>query len=200
MTSTLKIILLGVNCRIVESINNLKLKHETNLFDWFASDDFNDVIDIINHVYLNCDIDIKIDNDKTGQLSGYDIYLNNTKIHTCHYTPLEIIPILKRRAKRFLYDLNNTSPILFIRDEPHENISIEYIEKFNNLIKKINPSLDYKLLLLTPNGTYSELIAPRVVHKIFNDNDLLNYINEARENHELLYSTHKSHDKDDNDS
>lgn len=58
-------------------------------------------------------------------------------------------------------------------------IKYEEIEYFFTLIKKINPSLIFKMLLISENDKYNEIKYDLLYHRIYNISKYKEYINEC---------------------
>ena len=143
------IIPLGTCCRLINTLVSLDLKQDSHLFDWMRSYDFKDILKIIS----------KVINNENIEINEYKIYkgnlcLDDTNIFTSHYNKEKFIECIKKA--------NKNNPILFIREELHDEITKDDIITFKNLINKINTNCVFKFLL----------VSPEVVHNIIID-DLL---------------------------
>jgi hypothetical protein len=135
------IILLGRCCRVSFDIGKINLRKKTSLFEWVWSNTLNEINIIIQKLINNEPIII-------NRINGND-NMEGTNIITSHYLLINYNEIVIRRSKRFINDIITNKEILFIRDDVLSTIQLEEIEKFFLLIKKINPELSFKMLLLS---------------------------------------------------
>jgi hypothetical protein len=166
-----KIILLGRCCRVTFDMINIGLKGKTSLFEWVWSNTLTEINTILEKLINHIDIEILRD--------GYNDRLVDTNIITEHYINKDYKAIVDRRAARFLNDLRTDSEILFIRDDVLGTIQYDEIDKFSNLIKQINPNLEFKLLLLSDQQHYIALDYPNLYHRIYNPSMYKTYIDEC---------------------
>ena len=174
----IKVIPLGKCCRISYNLEKLKLKEETSVFEWMLSDNFTDILDIIEHMMDNQYINIYHKNDND--------YLNDTDIHTRHYVRMEnniikskLPEIFTRRANRFFHSVIDSDQIIFVREDASDNVTLKDIERFDILIKRINSQCDYKLLLLTETNNFNEIIHPHLNHRKYDEILYHDYIYEC---------------------
>lgn len=93
-----------------------------------------------------------------------NVSIGGTDIYASHWLQNnEIREVFDRRAARFLSDLKETEPVLFIRDNRTAEIMVDDIEKFKGLIDSVNKDCNYCILLLTPPGV-TKIRVPKVVH------------------------------------
>lgn len=140
------IIPLGFNCGITFSLQTLKIKKETSLFEWFRSDSLSTITKIINEIQKSIDNSIIIQKDNF--IGYFDI---SSDIYSVHYSLFEFKEIFVRRAQRFLEKIKSSKSIVFVRVEDLEFVkscSIGDLENFKESILKINPSLDFQYLLI----------------------------------------------------
>lgn len=162
-----KIIILGRCCRITHDTIDIHLKSETSLFEWVWSNTLTEINFIIQQLIDNNPIIInRIDNND---------YMDGTSIRTSHYVDKDYAKIVKRRAQRFMNDIANNQFVLFVRDDALTTITVNEIDRFCELIRVINPSLSFKILLLSNN----EINHPNVCHKLYNKPLYKTYINEC---------------------
>lgn len=165
------IITLGMCCRVSETLIRLNKKESNNLFEWMRSVDFNDILCIIEKILNNKPI--LLTNRK--ELPN-NIFLDDTKIHTSHYTKEHLEGALQRRIIRFLEAIRGEEPILFIREDfINDETGINQIEKFYNLITTANPSCRFKLLLLSENKT-EFLQHPILIHEKYTQDAIDNVL------------------------
>ena len=140
------IIPLGFNCGVTFSLQNLKIKKETSLFEWFRSDSLSSITKIIESIQNGIDSSIIIQKDN---FVGY--FDSNSDIYSAHYSLSDFKEIFIRRAQRFLDKIKSSKSIVFVRIEDLEFIkpcSAEDLENFKKSILRINPSLDFQYLLI----------------------------------------------------
>lgn len=162
-----KIIILGRCCRITHDTIDIQLKTETSLFEWVWSDTLTEINSIIQRLIDNKPITI-------NRIDGND-YMDGTSIRTSHYVNKDYAEIVKRRAGRFMGDIMNGPDVLFVRHDALTTITADEVEQFFKLIQTINPSLTFKMLLLSN----TEIIHPNVCHKLYNKPLYKTYINEC---------------------
>lgn len=166
-------VLLGMCCRITQNLIKLNLKNETGLFEWMKSINFNDILSILSKLVNNEDIQITTRNHLKN-----NYFLDNTDIHTTHYTQNNFEICFKRRAKRFFNQINNNNnKIIFIREDSYSYTTTEdNIKEFIKYIKLINPSCQFKILLLSPRNNFIQITHNLVYHKIYDESKYLHYI------------------------
>lgn len=166
-----KIILIGRCCRVSFDTIDINLKTETSLFEWVWSNTLNEINIIIKKLINNEPILI-------NRIDGNDV-MADTNIITSHYLNKNYEEIVIRRSKRFMNDIINNKDILFIRDDVLGTIQYEEIHNFYSLIKTINPSLFFKMLLLSDSNNFNEIIYPNLYHKIYDKSLYKTYINDC---------------------
>ncbi len=166
-----KIILMGRCCRISFDMIEIQLKSETSLFEWVWTDTLSDINFIIEKL-------IKDEPIKINRIDGNN-YMEGTNIKTSHYINRNYEEIVLRRSQRLMNDIKNEEEILFIRDDKLSTIRFEEIEDFFKLIRSINPSLSFKMLLLSDKEHFNEFIYPNLYHKIYDKSLYKTYINEC---------------------
>ena len=162
-----KIIILGRCCRITHDTIDIQLKTETSLFEWVWSDTLTEINYIIQRLIDNNPIII-------NRIDGND-YMDGTSIRTSHYVNKDYAEIVERRGRRFMNDITVGQDVLFVRHDALTTITTDEVEQFCRLILTINPSLTFKLLLLSN----TEIIHPNVCHKLYNKPLYKTYINEC---------------------
>jgi len=163
---------LGSTCSIAENLRQTGLRNQALPFDWIKvnnfknvnlmiKDNFNQLWDFNNfnfiktsykHFYLQDNLD-KID-------INMDIY-QNIKYNSVFYHdfPSNTNNVFKnfsdkylRRVKRFFYILENNDLIIFIREQINpKQICIDDLLEFYQIIHKINPKLEFKLIIILNN-------------------------------------------------
>lgn len=124
-------------------MQDVKLKHETTLFEWVQGHRLQYLTDIVHS--MKNGIDTRIITGKDN-----DIHVLHNDVFTFHYTMEEYKSIFERRAKRFLDIVKTSSELLFVRINPNSNYTTteEEITNFCNEIHSINPSLHIKFLII----------------------------------------------------
>lgn len=163
-----KIIPLGTCCRLIFDLVDLNIKQESHIFDWTVTNTLTEV---------NC-ILLKIIENKLikAHIKGSDHYIENTNIRTSHYLKQDYDTILLRRTQRFKNFCNLNTKVVFIRDNISNTATQHEIDEFHNNINKLNPNLDYKLLLLSSEAFYNSNVLRNVEHYIYNKQQILSYI------------------------
>jgi hypothetical protein len=137
----MKIIVLGMCCRVSNTLKALDLKAESSLFEWMRSEKFSDILKITARVIRGEPVPITT-------RSGYgDDFLDDTDIRTIHYKG-SLETVFARRSERFLEDIKSDEPILFIRED-NSNISESQIHLFIDYIKSVNEKCNFKFLLFS---------------------------------------------------
>jgi len=176
-----KIILIGRCCRVSFDMVELNLKGETSLFEWTWTDKLTEINFIIQKMINNKPIVIQ-------RVNGND-YMEGTNIKTSHYLTKNYTEIVSRRANRFMSDIRNNKEILFIRDDITNSITYEEIQQFYSLINTINPLLSFKMLLLSSENNFKQIIYPNLHHKIYNKSLYKTYVSECYEIGDNNYNT-----------
>lgn len=170
-----KLIRLGACCLIMHNMIKYNLKKETQIFDWYAANDFKYVNIILNKIANEEPIEILLvgsrDTDMHYKLIDSDIITS----HYNHNTIDEFFEIVNRRAKRLLNDVKNNNEILFIRHDHYNHITYEDVEEFFKIIRKMNSNFKFKLLLLSDKIIEHE----NVINKIYDEEQNYNYIKEC---------------------
>lgn len=140
----MKIVVLGMCCRVSNTLKALNIKAESSLFEWMRSENFDDIIKITDKVFRGEPIPI------TKRPGFNDDFLDDTTIRTIHYLG-NLETIFDRRSQRLLDDIKkNETPILFIREEQSTITEIQ-VSKFLECILSINKDCDFKFLLFSEN-------------------------------------------------
>lgn len=141
----MKIIALGMCCRVSWMLQSLNLKGEDSMFEWMRSVDFEDILKIIRKVSNNESIEIK----ERSSLPG-NVFLDDTEIFTSHYNKIDLPEIFKRRSQRFIDYIKSSDKIIFIREDYYDYpTNKNQIIELKDIIEKINPNCNYKILLLS---------------------------------------------------
>jgi len=141
MSNYFVVVPVGYHCATTYVTQNLKIKKETGLFEWLISQKLDYVSDLI--IKINKSI-----NSVNITQRIFDITINET-ITTSHYKANDYKEIFNRRAKRFLNLIRNNNNLIFLRINPLGQKTTENeINRFLNVIKSINPSVNPKFLLV----------------------------------------------------
>jgi len=176
-----KLIRLGACCLLVHNMIKYNLKKETQVFDWYAANDFNYINYILNRIANEEFILIDFISGTRTHVGELHYKLQDTDIISNHYNDLEPFPffdMVNRRAKRFLNDVKNNEEILFIRHDRYNHITHEEVEEFFKIIRKMNSNLKFKLLLLSDKIIDHE----NVINKVYDEDQNFNYIQECYPN------------------
>lgn len=165
-----KVILLGRCCRVTLDIIKCGYKQESSLFDWCWTNTLGEINIILKKILLKEDINVI-------RIDGND-FIEGTTIKSAHYTNINYKEILLRRIERFINTVTSTADVLFVRDDVLQNIRKEELIEFTSLLAQFNPTLSYKLLLVSSKDSYNELLHPSVYHRIYDFNKYGEYIKE----------------------
>ncbi len=186
----MKLIVLGSDCSITFQCIDLNIKEESSLFEWHAVPTFKDINSILNELVKKGSIDIQQKESLPGNLC-----MGTTNIYTSHYSIDLYAGILKRRWERFVSHIN-TTPVLFIYEDFGGLTTKDDIQEFKKILSRINPSADYKLLLLSNEEHYSQIQEEKLFHKKINKNYLSSYIEEACSPRQINKVCSDKNDKD----
>ena len=159
------IIPLGETCNISFLLQNACIKHYTTLFEWFVTHNLNDITSVLENIIQNRLVCIQ---DHDGQL-----YIQNKRIYTGHYSAENFRDIYDRRKIRMVAEIIEKRRILFIRFETSRNViySKDNIDDFLRVISLLNTNTsEMKLLLIRPDSPHPQ--HPFLVNK-FMDYDLI---------------------------
>lgn len=136
------IIPLGFHCNVSFLNQELHIKKETGLFEWFESKKLQYITDVINTLTINPESNIICGENK-------NIYLLNENLYSYHYDINEYKIMFQRRYNRFIDNINKEENIYFVRINPYGcNTSKNEIELFIESIKRINPNIKSNFLLI----------------------------------------------------
>lgn len=151
----MKIVVLGMCCRVSNTIKDLGRKAETSLFEWMRSEKFSDILKIVERVVKRDPVEI------TKRPHFNDDFLHDTDIRTIHYLG-RLDEVFIRRSDRFLSNITSNEPILFIReDSPDHLTTCDQINEFIQLLKTVNINLNFKFLLFSE---FSQIKLEHVSH------------------------------------
>ncbi len=186
---------LGSICSVAFNLQNLKLRDFALPFDWVKIEKLDYISDVLENnfkdflnvrqisesqkfpIFYDNYNDITPNSNNTSQLSK--IMINQYKIkfyhdfceHSNQQSNKEIKEKYNRRIER-LYDLlNGKYEIYFIRDEiKYKNIDNQEINRFINVLLKINSNLNYKIIIILHNPKNKQLQFSEINNvKIIND-------------------------------
>jgi hypothetical protein len=161
---------LGAHCNITFALQNLKLKKETSLFEWFQSDSLATITKVVKAIHQRIDPGLVKGINKNIHLLTPD-----SDLFSHHYSVLEYRPIFQRRAKRFLDTVKQSKRLLCIRLNPDDRTtSLKEIRDFLSIIKEINPTVSCTFLLISivPIAeTFIPMELDGLVHKYFLERD-----------------------------
>lgn len=164
---------LGSICSVSYNLQLLKLRKYALPFDWLKIDKLDYISDIIENKFqdfLNVEeisqstkFPIFLDEYKTEykiienkEISKIMINKYNMKFYhdfSQNYNIEEIKEKYNRRIERFydLLNINQQNTIYFIRDEIKYNIDYKQIQRFQEILHKINNNLNYKIIVIIHN-------------------------------------------------
>jgi hypothetical protein len=152
----MKIVTLGMCCRVSNTLKALNLKAESSLFEWMRSEKFSDVLYIIGKVVRGEHVPIT-------KRSGFaDDFLDDTDIRTIHYLG-SFETVFKRRSERFADMIRSDEPLLFIREEK-SHISEAQINSFIEYIQSVNDNCKFKFLLFSETDDFIPIELPNLFH------------------------------------
>jgi hypothetical protein len=166
------LIIMGRCCRISFDIKKLGYSYPTSMFEWTWTDTFAEVNYVIEKV-INKE-PLTIFRNYYGQDN-----IEGTHIVTSHYLNRNYKEILDRRANRFIEDVKSNKKIVFIRDDVKDTITIEEIIKFKELINRINPECNYRILLISEQSSSKIIIDEKVIQEKYNVSNYKDYINKC---------------------
>ena len=161
------IISLGATCSVAWQLKEHKLRDFSLPFDWVRINNLSHVNtlletnfeDFFNSFELVSKSDkflVNGDNISYIYKNKFCKFYHDFKEEINENTFNEFKIKYSRRINR-LYDIiNNNNELLFIREEVGI-INKNKIDEFNNIIKKLNPNLKWKLVIITSNQKYEEL-------------------------------------------
>jgi hypothetical protein len=139
----MKIVVLGMCCRVSNTIKDLGRKAETSLFEWMRSEKFSDILTIIERIIKREPVEI------TKRPHFNDDFLHDTDIRTIHYLG-RLDEVFIRRSDRFLSNITSSDPILFIREDGPDHLTTHsQINDFIQLLKTVNVNINFKFLLFS---------------------------------------------------
>lgn len=160
---------LGNSCSIAYNLRLLDLRNLAFPFDWVRVTNFNNITTLLENEFedfLNLDtFEFKEISDKfevNGNNKSY-IYSNNycTFYHDFddYIENINIDTFLEkynRRIKRFLDCIKSKNHLTFIREE-YGKVKLCKINKFIKAIQEINPTLNFKLVIITNNKNLEDI-------------------------------------------
>ena len=152
----MKIITLGMCCRVSNTLTALNLKAQSSLFEWMRSEKFSDILHIVEKVVRGEHVPI------TKRPGFADDFLDDTDIRTIHYLG-SLETVFKRRSERFLDEIRGDEPILFIRED-NLNITESQINSFIEYIQSVNDKCNFKFLIFSENVEFIPIELPNLFH------------------------------------
>jgi len=168
----MKFISLGSSCSIAENLRQLNLRDQALPFDWIKVNNFKNINlmiqDNFNKLWNSNYFNLVKTSSKFFYLQGnlkkvyidMDIY-QNTKYNATFYHDFpsnsnnlyeNFIEKYQKRVSRFLNILQESNSIIFIREQINpKQICIDDLLEFYQLIHKINPNLEFKLVIILNN-------------------------------------------------
>lgn len=168
---------LGYNCAIVNLNIQIKIKAETTLFEWFQVEHLQNITDVLEYLYQYPNENV-IHRGKSYK-TGYYVYINNENIKSLHYNYKKFETIFRRRYKRFLEHVLNSSQLWFVRyNIKSVKTNKKEIESFIKVIRKFNSKCILRFILIDTVSSKSqfdliEINEPNVIfkHDFFLQND-----------------------------
>lgn len=173
---------LGSTCCIAQQLKSYNLRNAAYPFDWLRICNLNNVIKLLENKFIDFlefeDMKLVEFSDKfliDGKNGSY-IYKNkycgfyhefSEKINLNNYNLFR--EKYSRRISRLFQLLNSSDEIVFIREELRE-IKISKFYKLIDTIKKINPKLNFKIIVITNDKKYENQIIDQVSFLYTNDN------------------------------
>ena len=165
---------LGSSCSIAENLKILNLRNKALPFDWIRVQNFKNINlmietdfeylwDINNFLFQKDSNNFFLIDDKLNFIKeSVEIYQNkNYNANFYHDFPKKYLfkdsfiifkEKYQRRVNRFYDIIKKENSIIFIREQIKPNlIKVEDLDKFYNLIKNINSTLEFKLILIVNN-------------------------------------------------
>ena len=170
----MKFISLGSSCSIAENLKVLGLREESLPFDWIKVNNFKNINIMItssfNKLWDFNNFELIKSSSKFFYLNG-----NSEKVYICmdifrnndynavfyHDFPSKgndylvnenFVEKYKRKVSRFFNLIENNKQIIFIREQINpKQINSDELLLFYQIIKKINPMLEFKLVIIQNN-------------------------------------------------
>lgn len=163
---------LGGDCSVAYNLQTLNKRTFAYPFDWVRINSLNIISDIIENEFNDfISSATKIDESNKFPLidDNFSDNKNNTLImenkygvrfyhdFSANYNLNEIIEKYNRRIKRFSKLIKSNRNICFIRYEFKNNIVESDIIRFIDIIKQINPNIQFKMILIIHNPKNNKL-------------------------------------------
>ena len=173
---------LGSTCCIAQQLKNHNLRNAAYPFDWLRICNLNNVIKLLENKFKDF---LELEDMKFIEFSdrflvdgnsGSYIYKNkycgfyhdfSEKIYESNYNSFR--DKYNRRINRLFQLLNSNNEIIFIREELRE-IKISKFYKLIDTIKKINPKLNFKIIVITNDKKCENLDVNHVSFFYINEN------------------------------
>jgi hypothetical protein len=146
---------LGYNCEITIALQKLHVRGASGVFEWFLSESFSEVIDVLERVVHAAPV-VCVDDP----LYPGNIVYEGTRIRSSHYTLADFQTILPRRMLRLTHALFSQEPVLLVREEPSPP-SDRDIARLVALMDTVSPNVKILILCQAP----IPLSTPRVIYR-----------------------------------
>lgn len=173
---------LGSTCCITQQLKNHNLRNEAYPFDWLRICNLNNVVRLLDNKFIDFleleDIKFTEFSDKFSIDGKCGSYIYKNKYCGFYHDFSEIInetnynlfrDKYNRRINRLFQLLNSNNEVIFVREELREL----KISKFYNLIDtiiKINPKLNFKIIVITNDKKCENLDLSHVSFFYINEN------------------------------
>lgn len=163
---------LGGDCSVAYNLQKFNKRTFAYPFDWVRINSLNIISDIIENEFNDFISSVKkIDESNKFPLidDNFNDNTNNTLImenkygvrfyhdFSVNYNLDEIIEKYNRRIIRFINLIKSNKSICFIRYESKNNIIENDIIRFIGIIKKINPNIQFRIILIIHNPKNNKL-------------------------------------------
>lgn len=147
---------LGQQCGVSYNLEKYGWKGETLPFDWIRTPNFSYVVKLIEtrfKDFLNPEL-LEYNNKEEVKFYFKNKMTKCEFVHECEDNNFsDILSKYQRRIDRFYEKIKTFNKIIFIRDIYRHNYSKNYIDSaslidFDLIIKKINPNLKYRFVII----------------------------------------------------
>jgi len=134
-------------------------------YSWISIPEFADVVSTMEKFPTDFDI-------SDEKYVGYpQLHCKDFKIWLSHYTKEQAVDICSRRHQRMIDIIKSDKKILFLRVNHYsDNINVELLNDFDRVVKKINPDVNYKILVVDEYPTHNEIQEkhhPNMIYKYY---------------------------------
>jgi hypothetical protein len=182
----IKYISLGASCATIYQINKYIKNSQTLFFDWLITNQFIDIIELLNNQFSIDDI-INIESitilEKIGnkQKVKFNKLKDTFSVHDLpqNYTSLDVIQFInkiKKKYIRFINELLISNQFIYFLRLGKNIVSYQDQQNLCNIIKKINPKIQFKLIFITHGINYTNSITHNksiINITLYNDNTKL---------------------------